>query len=310
MSQNLDPDTFIETNIPVINIDHPAAEKHDVALYIKREDQVHPRISGNKWRKLKYNLLEARKAQRTTLLTFGGAFSNHIAAVAEAGFLFGFKTIGIIRGEAPQGFNPTLERARENGMRLEFISRSLYRNKDIALKQIRFDQSDTYLIPEGGTNHLALKGCAEIIRDCEITEPIDYWCTACGTGGTAAGMITALNAGQQVLGFPVLKGNFMANSIRDLLKLVNSSSKQWELFEDYHFGGYARFTPELIHFINEFKKTYAIALDPVYTGKMVYGVVDLVKKGYFQPGSRVMMIHTGGLQGIAGFNQRFGNIIQ
>lgn len=301
---------FEENDIPVVPINNALLDQQAVSLYLKREDLIHPYISGNKWRKLKYNLLEALSDQRSTLLTFGGAFSNHIAAVAEAGYLLDLKTIGIIRGEAPKSLNATLQKASDQGMRLEFIDRTLYRDKAQAIQQIKYNPEQTYVIPEGGTNNLALWGCAEIVLDHQFERPIDYWCATCGTGGTAAGIITALEPGQRFMGFSILKGGFMRDTVNDLLTNAACEAYNWSINEDYHFGGYAKFKPELIEFINAFKKDYGIALDPIYTGKMVFGVFDLIKKGYFPKGSTVMMVHTGGLQGIKGFNQRFGNLIQ
>ncbi len=294
---------------PVVEIDLTSAQEAGIRLFLKREDEIHSRLSGNKWRKLKYNLIQARKENKNALLTFGGAFSNHIAAVAEAGDIFNFKTTGIIRGEEPSQLNQTLLKAQELGMKFIFVSRTAYRNKTSLLATLDFDELDSYVIPEGGTNALALKGCREIINHCNFKMPIDFWCVACGTGGTAAGMISALKPNEKAIGFSVLKGNFMEQEIRDLLANENIEDKQWQVNNDYHFGGYAKFTDELIDFINDFKQKYKISLDPIYTSKLLYGVFDLVEKGYFPKGSNIMIVHTGGQQGISGFNERFGNLI-
>ncbi len=296
--------------VPVIKIESKIAKESKVNLYLKREDLSHKYISGNKWRKLKYNLIQAKKEEKKSLLTFGGAYSNHIAAVAEAGRLFNFETKGIIRGEKPYPLNATLQSAQKNGMQLIFVSRSAYKNKEDLSVQFIEDRSKTYIIPEGGTNQLALKGCREIISHCNFKNQIDYWCVACGTGGTAAGMISALNKNQHLIGFSVLKGDFMDKEIRSLLQSTDLENNNWMVNSQYHFGGYAKFNPQLIEFINDFKKDHKIQLDPIYTGKLLYGVYDLLDKGFFPAESNIMITHTGGQQGIKGFNERFGPLIQ
>lgn len=275
----------------------------NIRLFIRREDLIHPFVSGNKFRKLKYNLIEAQKQNHDTLLTFGGAFSNHIAAVAFAGKQHGFKTIGIIRGDELAGQscqNPTLKFARECGMALDFVSRENYRaftkNTGAVLKKF----AGCYLIPEGGTNELAVRGCAEILDDTDAV--YDYICCPVGTGGTISGLVNCSKSGQQVLGFPALKGDFLQKDIRKFAKADN-----WTLINGYDFGGYARITPELVQFLNGFYHSHKIPLDPVYTGKMVFGVMDLISKGYFPEGSKILLIHTGGLQGIAGMNEKLKN---
>lgn len=271
-------------------------------LSFKREDLIHPFISGNKYRKLKYNLLEARKMDCKSLLTFGGAYSNHIAAVASAGKLNGFKTIGIIRGEElefQKNLNPTLEFASKCGMNLKYISREAYRNKTQSdfIEKLRLDYGNFYLIPEGGTNELAVKGCEEILQPEDRV--FDFVCCAIGTGGTISGLINASNISQKILGFPALKGDFLQEDIR---KFANQTN--WEIISDYHFGGYGKIKPELIAFINGFKRQYNIPLDPIYTGKMMFGIFDLIEKNYFPEGSKILAIHTGGLHGIRGMNEQ------
>ncbi|CAZ95023.1 1-aminocyclopropane-1-carboxylate deaminase/D-cysteine desulfhydrase [Zobellia galactanivorans] len=272
-----------------------------VSLVLKREDRIHPLISGNKYRKLKYNLEEARTKGFGTLLTFGGAFSNHIAATAYAGQLHGFKTVGVIRGEEiaeKWRGNGTLKLAHSHGMEFNFISREAYRNKDskalLAGLEERFGKF--YLLPEGGTNALAIKGCEEILTPDDAV--FDVVCCAVGTGGTIAGISNAAHDSQKVLGFPALKGDFLQE---DICKFAPRGN--WKLITDYHFGGYAKLTEALVQFINDFNLKTQIPLDPVYTGKMVYGILDLVKNGYFPPKTKILAIHTGGLQGIAGMNQ-------
>ncbi|MEN3325100.1 pyridoxal-phosphate dependent enzyme [Mariniflexile soesokkakense] len=271
-----------------------------VTLCIKREDTIHPFVSGNKYRKLKYNLLEAEKLGYKTLLTFGGAFSNHIAAVASVGKLMGFKTIGVIRGDELKASikdNATLCFSQQCGMQFKFVSRETYREKEseVFIETLKAEFGDFYLIPEGGTNALAVKGCEEILTSED--DAFDYICCAVGTGGTISGLVNCSKPSQQVLGFPVLKGNFLQ---QDISKFVTKTN--WELKTDYHFGGYAKINAKLITFINQFKKEYNILLDPVYTGKMMFGILDLIEKGYFPNGTKILAIHTGGLQGIAGMN--------
>ena len=275
--------------------------KSDITLTIKREDLIHPIVSGNKYRKLKYNLDEAKRLNHTRLLTFGGAYSNHIAAVAFAGKENGFQTIGVIRGDELAykiEDNPTLEKARQAGMEFVFVTREQYRlkNEESFLKELGEQFGAFYLVPEGGTNALAVKGCEEILTAKDSI--YDYICCAVGTGGTISGIINSALPHQKVLGFPALKGDFLSNDIRKF-----ATNTHWELITDYNFGGYAKVTPELIAFINLFYQETKVPLDPVYTGKMVFGIMDLMKKNYFPEGSKVLIIHTGGLQGIAGMNQ-------
>jgi len=277
-------------------------KEYNVELYIKREDKIHPSISGNKYRKLKYNLQEAQKFGHDTLLTFGGAYSNHIAAVASAGKEFGFKTTGIIRGEELEDKiveNPTLQFAKSKGMKFKFISRNAYRGKEseVFLNNLKKEFEDFYIVPEGGTNQLAVKGCEEILNEADTT--FDYICCAVGTGGTISGIINASKAHQEILGFPALKGDFLSTNISKFV-----SKDNWELITDYHFGGYAKVNSELIDFINQFKKEYNIPLDPVYTGKLMFGVIKMIEENYFKQKTKILVIHTGGLQGISGMNKR------
>jgi 1-aminocyclopropane-1-carboxylate deaminase len=275
---------------------------NDIRLFIKREDLIHPFISGNKYRKLKYNLKEAKRIESKSLLTFGGAFSNHIAAVAFAGKQNGFKTIGIIRGEelAEKALlNPTLQFAKDNGMLFYFIPRELYRNKtSIDFKDdLKNKFGDFYLIPEGGTNKLAVQGCEEILT--EEDYQYNYICCCVGTGGTISGLINSSQSHQKILGFPALKGDFLS---REILKFAKTNN--WELISDYHFGGYAKINESLIAFINRFQSDHNILLDPIYTGKMLYGIVDKIQKNQFEKGSKILAIHSGGLQGIVGMNEK------
>jgi len=272
-----------------------------IELYMKRDDLLHPIISGNKFRKLKYNIEEAKRLGFATLLTFGGAFSNHILAVAGAGAEYGFTTIGVIRGEELESKiheNPTLVKAQELGMQFYFVSRSAYRDKEslsfIANLQKIFE--NFYLLPEGGTNELAIKGCEEILTN-EDKQFFTHVVSAVGTGGTFSGIINSSNEKQQLIGFSSLKGAFLSDVIRNFVVKTN-----WDINDDYHFGGYGKVTDELIEFLNSFYNQTTIPLDPVYTGKMVFGVLDKIRNGYFPENSKILMIHTGGLQGIKGMN--------
>lgn len=280
-----------------LNIAFPNA----IELFVKREDLLHPIISGNKFRKMKYNLQKAKEIKATTLLTFGGAFSNHIVAVAGVGKEYGFQTIGVIRGEELENQienNPTLFLAQKLGMRFLFVDRTTYRNKtnNAFIEQLRSQWGNFYLLPEGGTNELAILGCEEILSS--ATNKFDYICTAVGTGGTISGIINGSNENQKIIGFSSLKGDFLKE---DISKFVHKNN--WHINCDYHFGGYGKVNDVLIQFINEFYAKTQIPLDPIYTGKMMYGVFQMIEKGSFPAFSKILAIHTGGLQGIAGMNQ-------
>ncbi len=249
--------------------------------------------------------MEAAKQKQHMLLTFGGAYSNHIAATAAAGFEHNFKTIGIIRGDElatnldkTLKENPTLKFASEHNMKFHFVSRSEYRNKTTPefIANLKEKFGNFYLVPEGGTNNFAVKGCEEILSDSD--EQYHIICCAIGTGGTISGLINSSKKHQKIIGFPALKGDFLQKEIEKHL-LINDN---WSLNTEYHFGGYAKISEELITFINKFKSETQIPLDPIYTGKMLFGIVDLIKKDYFNKGTKILAIHTGGLQGIEGMN--------
>jgi 1-aminocyclopropane-1-carboxylate deaminase/D-cysteine desulfhydrase-like pyridoxal-dependent ACC family enzyme len=277
-----------------------------VQLSVLRLDQIQPEPSGNKWYKLKYNILQAQQEGHQKLLTFGGAYSNHIYATAAAGRHFGFSTIGIIRGERVEPLNPTLKFAEEQGMQLHFVSREDYRRKAKThfINRLHQQFGEFYLIPEGGTNLLAVQGCAEILPD---SPEFDIVCCSAGTGGTLAGLLAGLAGQKQVLGFPALKGGDFLRSDIDRLTQAYCGQQftNYRLITDYHFGGYARADKLLIDFMNEFYRKHRLLLDPIYTAKMMYGLFSLIEQGYFPAGTRLLAIHTGGLQGIDGFNQRY-----
>ncbi|WP_188405268.1 1-aminocyclopropane-1-carboxylate deaminase/D-cysteine desulfhydrase [Psychroflexus salis] len=277
-----------------------------IELWIKREDEIHPVVSGNKFRKLKYNLLQAQKEGKTKLLTFGGAYSNHIAATAKAARLSGLQSIGIIRGdELAKNFstvlqeNSTLKFAHLNGMQFYFETRENYQNKYASSQLEKYKNlfGEVFVIPEGGTNALAIQGCKEILSNED--SKFDVICSSAGTGGTVAGLIEAASNHQEVIAFSALKGNFLKDEIKKWTSKTN-----WQLNTDFHLGGYAKVSEELIQFINSFYTTYQIPLDPIYTGKMLFGLFQLIKSGYFSENTRILAIHTGGLQGVESMNKK------
>ncbi len=291
--------------VPIQAIDLTVCAQKGLRLFVKREDLVHPLLSGNKWYKLKYNLLEAKARNKDTLLTFGGAYSNHIYATSAAAHIHGMKSIGIIRGEEHLPLNPTLQQAQRFGMQLHYLDRSRYRNKESPelMKELTDSHGDFYPIPEGGTNALAIKGTREIVKGHE--EDFDYWCLPVGTGGTIAGIVNGLNGRGQVIGFSALKGDFLHGEVQELLNRHGGGElSNWSIGHDYHFGGYAKVKPPLVKFMDDFKEETGIPLEPIYTGKMMYGVLDLIAQGHFRRGSRILAIHTGGLQGLDGFRER------
>ena len=263
-------------------------------ITIRRLDLIHPQISGNKFFKLKHNFIEAKTKGFNKLLTFGGAFSNHIAATAFAAHHFGFQSVGIIRGEELefQTRNHTLALAEHFGMKLHFISRQDYRQKNELsfLKQLENLFPDHYVIPEGGTNDLALKGTREILNN--LDQHFDIICCAVGTGGTIAGIIESSQPHQQILGFSALKGDFLTNEVQAMTSKTN-----WKILDDYCFGGYAKTNSDLIDFIQQFETQHNIPLEQIYTGKMLFGLSDLIAKNTFSNDSKILVIHTGGLQG-------------
>jgi 1-aminocyclopropane-1-carboxylate deaminase len=278
----------------------------NIIIDVKRCDLIHPDVNGNKWYKLKYNIEHAIAKGFDTLLTFGGAYSNHIHATAAAGKLAGLKTIGIIRGEAPAELNPTLNFAQTCGMRLEYITRLAYAEKETEdFKAWLHDEYGAFhLVPEGGSNFLGINGCMELLSDFD-RENYDVICCACGTGATMSGVALSLGKNQRLLGFPVFKsGEFMRDEVLKHLRyfLMDESAAQdvfasCDLMTSYHFGGYAKWNEELISFIQEIKQKHSLPLDQVYTGKLLYGVMDLVQQNYWTPGTNILVIHSGGLQG-------------
>jgi len=279
--------------LPFINDD-------GIQLYLKREDKIHDIISGNKYRKLKYNLINAKDLGFKGILTFGGAYSNHIPAVAYAAKKHNLQSIGLIRGEELHNKylnNPTLKYSSDLGMKFEFLSRDVYksRNDENYLSELKKNNKDFYLIPEGGTNKFGVLGCQEILtKDDEV---FDYICCSVGTGGTLSGLVNSSLDRQKIIGFSSINKKYLLN---DISKFV--TNKNWLLIDNFQFGGYGKVNKELIEFMNDFKLKYDILLDPVYTSKLVYGVFKMIKDSYFKPKSKVLIIHTGGHQGILPMN--------
>ena len=291
-------------NIPIQELKSALLSVNNVQLFILRDDLLHSEVSGNKWRKLKYNIESAKALKSDAVVTFGGAFSNHIAATAAAGRIFNIKTHGVIRGEEIKVLNSTLQKAQADGMTFSFVSRSDYQNKElmVGFHNILNQFDAPFIIPEGGGNSKGVKGCSEIIPN---DFDFDLCAVACGTGGTMAGVVSALKAGQAVLGFPALKNaGFLLNDISAFLKPFDSLVGSWSLNLDYHFGGYAKKNNDLIEFIKSFYQEYNLKLDPIYTGKAMFGLLDLIKKGQIK-NQKILFIHTGGLQGINGFEDRY-----
>jgi len=303
---SIESDLNINNKIPLQKIEDPLIQKSGINLIVLRTDLNHPTISGNKWYKLKYNLVEIKKNRFDTLLTFGGAYSNHIHAAASAGKLFNINTIGVIRGEEYSPLNPTLSIAKENGMLLHYVSRKNYRERKNPefIQSLREKFGDFYLLPEGGTNLLALTGCSEIVNSININ--YDLICCACGTGGTLAGIIAGLNGSKKALGFAVLKGaEFLKIDVERLILDYSAKKyKNWQMNHNYHFGGYAKTNEELIKFVRRFREINDIPIEPIYTGKMFYGIYNLAEENYFENGETIIAVHTGGLQGLAGLNER------
>lgn len=280
---------------PVVELRDDRLDAAGVRLLLKRDDVIHPEFPGNKWRKLKYNLVAAADEDHDTLLTFGGAYSNHLRATAAAGYYFGFRTVGVVRGEEHLPLNPSLEYAVGRGMRLTYLDRETYRQKhsSMVVDALRREWGRFYLLPEGGSNALAVRGCAELPG--EIAEPFDVICCAVGTGGTLAGITAGLRPGQRALGFPVLRdGEYLADEVARLqMEAGVTSFGNWRLVCDFHFGGFAKTTPQLQGFIDDFSSRHGMTLDRIYVAKMLFGVFDLIGNGTFDRDTTVVVVVTG-----------------
>jgi 1-aminocyclopropane-1-carboxylate deaminase len=293
MSVALDPVRTLSLRLP-----SPFEELADerlngtgVQLLLKRDDLIHPDFPGNKWRKLKYNLVAARNGGHTVLLTFGGAYSNHLQATAAAGYYFGFTTIGVVRGEEHLPLNPVLAQCTRLGMSLHYVDRTRYRlkTKSAFVNELRSEFGSFYLIPEGGGNRLALQGCAELPS--EINTAFDVLCCATGTGATLAGVASALHPGQRAIGFSVLKGgSFLADDVRRLQEEYGMATHNWSIETEFHFGGFAKRELGLNRFLDDFYDRHGIQLDWVYEGKMMFGLFALLKQNAFSPGTRIVAL--------------------
>ncbi len=287
---------------PDLHLPSPLTELHDdrlsaadVRVLLKRDDLIHPELPGNKWRKLKYNLAAARDEGARRLLTFGGAYSNHIRAVAAAGQIFGFDTIGVIRGEEHLPLNPSLRFAVERGMQLTYMDRTTYRTKTTAtvIDCLHQQFGDFYLVPEGGSNALALRGCAELVE--EIDQDFDVICCASGTGGTLAGIAAALPPSRTAMGFSALKGgDLLREDVASLQRdAYGRETANWSIETGYHFGGFAKTNDALRAFIDDFDSKHGLRLEWVYVAKMMYGLFDLIQERRFPPGTTVVAVITG-----------------
>lgn len=286
---------MLSTNVSIEQkINLPEFEAAGVNVFVKRDDMIHPFISGNKWRKLKYNHVSFLKSGCKGIVTFGGAFSNHIVATAAFCAENQVECIGIIRGEKPSGINHVLILAQLWGMKLEFVTRESYKNKELLSET--WKNEGYFIVPEGGENEDGVKGCVEIIT--ELTQTYNHIFCASGTGCTFAGIVrgvAAQNLDTHCHSIPVLKqGEFITNTVLGYLP----KAKNFTVHTDYHFGGYANTTPELLKFLNNFASKSGILTDPVYTSKLFYGITDLIKKGVFKKGETILAIHTGGLTGL------------
>ncbi|MFC5802355.1 1-aminocyclopropane-1-carboxylate deaminase/D-cysteine desulfhydrase [Streptomyces formicae] len=282
---------------PVEPVEDERFTRHGVRLLLKRDDLIHQDLPGNKWRKLAPNL---PAAAGRPVLTFGGAYSNHLRATAAAGRLLGFPTIGVVRGEELAGrpLNPSLARCAADGMRLRFVDRATYRRRADPqvlaelLTELPSEYGDCYVVPEGGSNEAAVRGCAELGR--ELHGVADVVAVACGTGGTLAGLAAGLAPGQRALGMAVLKGGFLAGDVRDLQKSAfGRPAGDWSLDDRFHFGGYARTTPALDAFAEDFEARHGLPVERLYVAKMLYGLVALADEGAFPPGTALAAVITG-----------------
>ena len=290
-------------NITFQKIENELTLSHKVNLYLLRLDTIDFYSGGNKLFKLKYNLEEAQKQGFKKILTFGGAWSNHLAAAASVNSS-SLPIIAVVRGEEPKIYSDTLNYCKEKGVELHFVSRVDYRNKiePFFIDTLKNKFGDFYLLPEGGSNELAVKGCKEIID--YIPVDFDYICTPVGSGGTLAGITTALKAHQQAIGFSALKGaDYLTDEVNKLIENSESQNSKFSIINEYHFGGYAKTTAELLSFKTDFENQFNVPLDFVYTSKMMYGIFDSIKRGNFKEDLTVVAIHTGGLQGNKGFEK-------
>ena len=299
---------------PVEEFVHPVATAAGVRLLLKRDDLIHPEVSGNKWRKLQFNLERAIGQGQDTILTFGGAFSNHLLATAVACEAHGLQSIGIVRGEEPKHGNATLKACENHGMKLVHVPRDEYEAKEEQwyFHELRGRFGRFHLVPEGGANHWGVMGCTHLLK--EVQEPVEVVALSCGTATTLAGVVLSLKESQRAIGYSALKGGDFLRE--DCLKhiqgvvldvdLAEEYADSFTIASDYHFGGYAKTPPPLLDFVQETYQQYGLKLDPIYTAKAFFGLLDQIEKGSFQRGETILFIHTGGLQGVAGIEAREG----
>jgi 1-aminocyclopropane-1-carboxylate deaminase len=280
---------------PLVEVDDSRFARHGVRLLLKRDDLIHPDLIGNKWRKLAPNLAAARGRP---LVTFGGAYSNHLRATAAAGRLLGVSTLGIVRGQelAERPLNPSLARCAADGMRLHFVDRSTYREKSdpevLAALLDAAGAADAYVIPEGGSNALAVRGCMDLGR--ELRGRADVVALACGTGGTLAGLAAGLAPGQRAIGVSVLKGGFLTADVRALQEAALGGTRgDWRIEDRFHFGGYARVPADLVSFADDFERRHGLPVEHLYVAKMLYALAVLTEEGTFAPGTTVAAVVTG-----------------
>ena len=315
---NLSKKLSLNLPSPVTQIKNKLLDDKKIQLFIKRDELIHPVIQGNKWRKLKHNILQAEKKHQNTLLSFGGAYSNHLHALAAAGKQLNLKTIGIIRGEKPKQLNPCLQDMLDCRMQLKFITRLEYKQKSSIefINSLKREFGDFYLIPEGGNNSAGIKGCSELLD--ELEDDYDVICCEVGSGTMLSSLIqNNKKPNTKYLGFAVMKNLQLDKEIKEsLINNTNSTapasiawaSTEWEINHQYHFGGFAKTTPELDEFIKNFKNENNIQLEPVYSGKMLWGIIDLLRLDYFKPGTKILAIHGGGLQGLRGYPQLYQSL--
>lgn len=289
------------------SISHPIFTKHGISVAIKRDDKIDNIISGNKWRKLKYNLRHAKVTKAKGIITFGGCFSNHIHAAAFACKQQNLPIIGIIRGEEKNQNNYTLAWAKYWGMQLVFVDRKTYRlrNDEHYLQALQKQYPEHIIVPEGGSNTLALRGVAELIDELNQQAEFDTLMTPVGSGGTLAGLILGDKSQHKLIGISVLKQqDYLDTQVRALLPDSAQQWQNWQIMTKYHRGGYAKFSQQDAKRVREFAEITGVDFEPVYSGKMVLALLDLIESGYFPPQHRIILLHTGGLQGLAGMFER------
>lgn len=287
---------------PLQRLHHPLLTRYGIELWCKRDDLIHPAISGNKWRKLKYHLLHAKEHGKRHLLSFGGAYSNHIHALAAAGSQYGLHTTGVIRGEPDAISNSTLQDAKRWGMDLVFVDRQSYRRRQDPDWLAQFDAPDTLIVPEGGSSPLAIPGVAELVG--EVPFSPDLWVLPCASGGTLAGLIAGKQEREQILAIAVLKGGGFITDEVCRLHPAATNTAGWRIALDHHDGGYAKFSPALWQWVQDFSATTTLPLEPIYSGKAMWGLFRELAAGRIAPGSKLVFIHTGGMQGLAGLREQ------